>query len=332
MKRRPTWWIVLLFAFSFMASADPLRPGYLEIKQSAPSLYSVLLKVPAQADRQRLPIHVQFGAGAIHLNEPQPVEVNGALIERWVVRRDGGLAGSEIEIAGLEKTTTDVLVRVEQLDGSSQVARLTPARSSFTIASSPSSLQVISTYSLLGFEHILLGFDHLLFVLGLLLIVGLRWLVLIKTITAFTVAHSITLALATLGWVNIPSTPVEAVIALSIMFVAGEILHARAGRPGITARAPWLVALAFGLLHGFGFAGALMETGLPQNAVPLALLFFNIGVELGQLLFVAVVSLIMMATSKMRRRFPKWSEALVPYSIGGLAAFWTLERLSSMVA
>ena len=275
-------------------------------------------------------MQLSFPEGTVDLTQPRVTLLNGAAIERWMIQRPGGLADSQINVTGLLNSSSGVLVRVAWLDGSSQVARMTPGDPEFTVEAQPSSWQVVNTYTVLGFEHILLGFDHLLFVLGLVLIVGLRWLVLIKTITAFTVAHSITLALATLGVVNIPSTPVEAVIALSIMFVAGEILHARAGRPGLTASAPWIVAFAFGLLHGFGFAGALMETGLPQNAVPLALLFFNVGVELGQLAFVAVVSGLMIASKRFPRTLPKWSGTVVPYAIGGMAAFWTLERVTSM--
>ena len=180
------------------------------------------------------------------------------------------------------------------------------------------------TYGALGVEHILLGIDHLLFVLALLLIVS-GWRKLVATITAFTVAHSITLALATLGFVNVPQAPVEAVIALSILFVAVEIVHWRQGREGLTRRRPWVVAFLFGLLHGLGFAGALTEIGLPEHAIPLALLFFNIGVEIGQLLFIAVI---LAAIPGLRRlSLPEWAWRIPVYSIGGLAAFWTIERI-----
>jgi hypothetical protein len=154
--------------------------------------------------------------------------------------------------------------------------------------------------------------------------------VLVKTITAFTVAHSITLALATLGFVHVPSAPVEAVIALSIMFIAAEALHARAGRPGLTASAPWIVAFVFGLLHGFGFASALAQVGLPQTAIPVALVLFNVGVELGQLAFVALMLGlgVLLQRWRWRERWPAWFEAVPPYAIGGCAAYWTLERVA----
>jgi hypothetical protein len=151
---------------------------------------------------------------------------------------------------------------------------------------------------------------------------------LLKTITAFTIAHSITLALATLGVVHVPSAPVEAVIALSIVFVASEILRSRRGERGLTERAPWLVAGSFGLLHGFGFAGALSQVGLPATDIPLALLFFNLGVEAGQLAFVAVVLAVI--TLLRRVQVPSWAPSLPPYAIGGVAMFWVIERTAAI--
>lgn len=185
-------------------------------------------------------------------------------------------------------------------------------------------------YTLLGIGHILEGYDHLLFVFALLLIVSSSWL-LVKTITAFTVAHSITLALATLGFVIFPSRPVEAAIALSIVFLAMEILHQRSGRVGLTHKAPWIVAFGFGLLHGFGFAGALSDIGLPQTEIPIALLFFNIGVELGQLLFVLVIVMLRYALSRTSLLQFKWAGVLPAYAIGTVAMFWLFERMAAMV-
>ena len=190
---------------------------------------------------------------------------------------------------------------------------------------SESMAQVASTYTLLGIEHILLGIDHLLFVLALLMLVP-NMRTLVWTITSFTLAHSLTLAAATLGWVNVPQKPVEAVIALSILFVAMEIVHWRQGKPGITRRMPWLVAFTFGLLHGFGFAGALNEIGLPEHAIPPALLFFNVGVELGQLAFIAAV---LLAWAVLKRlNWPQWAWRVPVYAIGSMAAFWTIERIA----
>ena len=185
-------------------------------------------------------------------------------------------------------------------------------------------------YTVLGIEHILEGYDHLLFVLALLLVVQSSWM-LVKTITAFTVAHSITLALATLGFVSVPSRPVEAAIALSIVFLSLEILGARRGRIGLTYRKPWIVAFGFGLLHGFGFAGALSEIGLPQSEIPVALLFFNVGVEIGQLLFVAGVLILRSLWWKLSVPLPRQAALVPAYLIGTIAAYWLLERVTGMV-
>jgi hypothetical protein len=252
------------------------------------------------------------------------------LTERWQVVCAGGLVGESIRIDGLEHTLTDALARVERADRTTQVARLVPTAPAFVVEAVPNPLSVAATYFGLGVEHIWFGFDHLLFVLGLLILVeGRRSLV--GTITAFTVAHSITLAAATLGWVRLAPQPVEAVIALSIVFVAAEILRAEDGRRGWTPRWPWLVAFSFGLLHGFGIAGALRETGLPENAVPLALLFFNVGVEAGQLTVNALV-LGVLAVVAARELSPSLRAAVrraTAYGIGGLAAFWTIERVAA---
>lgn len=245
---------------------------------------------------------------------------------RWSTVCAGGLTGQTIAIDGLNATLTDVLVRLEGADGTTQVTRLTPADASFEVEKAPSAIDVTGTYFGLGVEHILFGIDHLLFVLALLVLVeGRRRLV--GTITAFTLAHSLTLAVATLGFVRVPQSPVEAFIALSIVFVATEIVHARLGRPGLTQRWPWVVAFTFGLLHGFGFAGALTEIGLPAAAVPLALFFFNVGVEAGQLLFVGAC----LVLAGVARRIPVPRPALdlrvLAYAIGTVAAFWTIERV-----
>ncbi len=241
-----------------------------------------------------------------------------------------GLAGKTFTISGLEQTQTDVLLRVDYLDGTASNQRLTPGAPAVTIPERPSALEVVRTYLVLGVEHILLGIDHLLFVLALLLIVnGIGRLV--ATVTAFTVAHSITLGAATLGLVRVPSAAVEAIIALSILFLASELARRPLRGPAdetanLTRRFPWVVAFAFGLLHGFGFAGALSEVGVPQHAVPLALLFFNNGVEVGQLLFIAAVFgfawLVRLSAVRMPAIWPR----AVAYGVGSVAAFWVVER------
>jgi hydrogenase/urease accessory protein HupE len=231
-------------------------------------------------------------------------------------------------------------VRSERLDGTTQVTRLTPSTPSFVVEASPRRIEIVRTYLGLGVEHILTGVDHLLFVLGLLMLVrGVGRLV--KTVTAFTVAHSVTLTLATLGFVHVPQPPVEAVIALSIVFVATEILRSRrasaAGSPSLAERQPWLVAFTFGLLHGLGFAGGLSEAGLPQGHIPLALLLFSIGVELGHFSFIAaVIASIALARRAIRRLRPSFSadrlaviRLLTPYAIGGTAMFWLIQRIAA---
>jgi hypothetical protein len=198
-------------------------------------------------------------------------------------------------------------------------------------ASSGSWFNAAGRYSGLGIEHILLGIDHLLFVLCLLLIVKGPWM-LVKTITAFTVAHSVTLGLATLGLVQIPPRPVEAAIALSIVFLAAEILHGRQGRFGLTYRYPWVVAFGFGLLHGLGFAGALREMGLPKGEVPVALLFFNVGVEIGQLLFVAAFLLLRRILVGLEFRWPRAVQVTPVYLVGTVATYWLLQRVGSILS
>jgi hydrogenase/urease accessory protein HupE len=242
-----------------------------------------------------------------------------------------------VGIDGLSAASTDVLVRVESLAGAIQTERLSPTRTTFVVQAMPGAGEVAATYLRLGGEHILFGFDHLLFVLALVILVrDLRRVAV--TVTAFTIAHSITLAAATLGLVNVPGPPVEATIALSIMLVSVEILTARRGKSSLTARLPWLVAFSFGLLHGFGFAGALAEVGLPQHAIPVALLFFNLGVEIGQLAFVAAVltvgglfrtAIALRLEPALIRRTVNRFDVIAAYAIGTVAAFWLIERTSA---
>jgi hydrogenase/urease accessory protein HupE len=331
----------ILFALSSPVSAHEVRPAYLELRQTGTETYDVLWKVPARGDNMRLGIYVQFASGTTKVTTPRTLIVNDASTERWSTKRPGGLIGSKIDIDGLAATTTDVLVRIENLDGTTQVTRLTPSSPSFVVSAAPGALEVCRTYLVLGVEHILFGVDHLLFVLALLILVK-GWRKLVGTITAFTVAHSITLAAATLGFVHVPSKPVEATIALSIVFVACEIVHRRQGRSGLTETWPWVIAFSFGLLHGLGFAGALREVGLPQNAIPLALLFFNVGVELGQVLFIALVMAAIALAIRAAKKFSQssvalqsafaWCENISAYAIGAVAAFWLIERTLRFVA
>jgi hydrogenase/urease accessory protein HupE len=338
-RRLPALLLWLAAWLPFAAEAHEIRPGYLEVRQVEAETFDVLWKVPARGE-YRLRLHARLPKecqGAPN----QGSFVGGAFVERWRAQCPGGLVGRTIDIEGLSATRTDVLARIEWSDGTTQAVRLTPEQTSFVAKTAPGSLEVSKTYFVLGVEHILLGIDHLLFVLGLLFLVG-NWKRLVATVTAFTVAHSITLAAATLGLVHVAQAPVEATIALSIMFVAAEIIHGGHGTPHLATRAPWLVAFVFGLLHGFGFAGALQEIGLPQKDVPLALLLFNIGVEAGQLMFIAAfVGAFSIMTRLVRRpgshdHGPWLSETLirtpVAYAIGSLAAFWTVQRVTGFWA
>jgi hydrogenase/urease accessory protein HupE len=316
--------VLLLSGVCTPLQAHEVRPGYLRIQQLADDQFDVLWRVPARGDL-RLGIYVQMPSNCGAADKPLNWQEGGTFVERWSAVCPGGILGQQVMINGLSSTMIDVLARFERLDGTTQIARLTPADSAFEVTEAESLAQVSKTYGVLGIEHILLGFDHLLFVLALLLLVpNLR--MLFWTITAFTLAHSLTLAAATLGWASVPQQPVEAVIALSILFVAMEIVHWKQGKPGLTRRWPWMVSFTFGLLHGFGFAGALSEIGLPEHAIPVALLFFNLGVEAGQLMFIAAV----LATWAVFRRidWPDWAWRVPVYSIGSLAAFWTLERIA----
>lgn len=320
-------WLACLLLFGIVGHAHEVRPAYLELREEGAGEFQVLWKTPMRGEL-RLALSPEF-SGQTRILTPVSSRLTGsAAVQTWRFKAVDPLRGQSLRIAGLEGTMTDALMRVEFADGSTWLRRFTPHEPAATIPAGKSAWSVAGEYSKLGVEHILLGPDHLMFVLALLLITRGGWR-LVKTVTAFTVAHSITLALAALGFVHVPQAPVEAVIALSIVFVAAEILHAHEGRQGITARAPWLVAFTFGLLHGFGFAGALSEIGLPEGHIPLALLFFNVGVELGQLLFIAAVLSFIVLLRRVRFRFPDWAGRLPPYAIGSVAMFWAIQRVAA---
>jgi hydrogenase/urease accessory protein HupE len=320
--------LVLVSTLAHTVFAHEVRPAYLELREIRPETYEVFWKVPAQGENLRLGIYVELPAGSTNVTAPRASMVNNAFTERWTIKRAGGLTGGRINIPGLTATMTDVLVRLERLDGSAQVTRLTPSTPSFVVEAAPHALEVAHTYGVLGVEHILTGIDHLLFILALLIITG-GGRKLVKTVTAFTISHSITLTAATLGFVHLPQRPVEAVIALSIVFVAAEIVRIHRGLESITARAPWLVAFTFGLMHGLGFAGGLSEAGLPVGHVPTALLFFSAGVEAGHFMFIGVVLAFIALIRRIRIPFPRWAELISPYAIGGVAMFWVIQRITT---
>jgi hypothetical protein len=319
---------LLLIFIAAPIAAHEIRPAYLQIREIAPSKYDVLWKTPAQGD-MRLALNVILPPACHNAGEPRATPVGEAFIQRWLTMCDGGLATQQIAIENLEASLTDVILRFEPLTGAPKTLRMDGATPRVTIPAQQSETAVGATYFRLGVEHILFGFDHLLFVLCLLMLAGgtgrLLW-----AVTAFTVAHSITLAGTTFGWLHLASAPVEACIALSIAFIAAEIVRVRRGGYGsastVTVRWPWIAAFCFGLLHGLGFASALREIGLPDDAVPLALLFFNLGVEAGQVLFVGAVLALAVCWRKYGPRIPAWSWRAPPYVAGVLAAFWFLER------
>ena len=320
--------IVLLALLAYLpcAYAHEMRPAYLELTEQGPGEFSVLWKTPMVGDA-RLALTPEFSGDVQQLTPVTTRMPVGAAVQTWTMRAPS-LRGQTLHIRGIESTMTEALVRFSYADGTTWTQLLTPQQPSAVIPAQQPGWSVAGEYLKMGVGHILLGIDHLLFVLALLLIVA-GWRRLLATITAFTAAHSITLAAATLGFVHVPQAPVEALIALSIVFVATEILHTRQGRASIAARAPWIVAFTFGLLHGFGFAGALSEIGLPQGHIPLALLFFNVGVELGQLLFIAAALSFIVLVRRVRFRFSRWTTFIPPYAIGSVAMFWVIQRVAA---
>lgn len=328
MKRSLLFALVAL-CVPLLASAHEVKPAYLNLKQSSETTWQVHWKVPAKSG-SRLDLYLRLPKEATTDGESIQYMESDAFVERWSFTIEDGLDEKEITIDGLSATMTDVLVRVEWLSGTTQTERLVPSRTTLIVESEPTTLGVVWTYTSLGVEHILFGFDHLLFVLALLLLVR-KTKVLVLTITAFTVAHSITLAAAALGFVSMPPGPIEAVIALSIVFVAKEITQRDKDNMSLTEQMPWLVSFSFGLLHGFGFAGALAEIGLPQQSIPLALLFFNVGVEIGQLLFVLACCILLLLLKRLDLKQSKMPRLVTSYCIGSLAAYWTIERLLSLL-
>ncbi len=319
---------LLLASCAWNAFAHEVRPAYLQVRQTGSDTYDVFWKVPAQGD-MRLSLHVELPQTCLKLTEPRGLFSGGAFSEHWSIRCEGGLPGNTVHIDGLTATLTDVLVRIERLDGSTQVTRLTSSAPSFAVEAAPRRFEVARTYLTLGVEHILTGVDHLLFVSGLLLLVA-DFRRLLLTVSAFTLSHSVTLTLATLGFVHVPPAPVEAVIALSILFVAYEVMRSREHPHGLAQRKPWLVAFTFGLLHGLGFAGGLSAAGLPVGHIPLALAFFSAGVEVGHFSFVITALLLMAAIRHSMVRLPSWSSRVPPYAIGATAAYWVIARLAAL--
>lgn len=318
------------FLSAFPALAHEVRPALLDIRETQAGWYEVTWKVPI-FQGSLLDIQPVFPEGFSRASPPSVQELGAARIEKSTYHDETEtLVGGTIFIEGLAATQTDVLVQLVLADGTSHSAIVRPKEPSWQIPATPGGWEVAKSYWIMGIEHILSGLDHLLFVLALILLIPGTWM-LVKAITAFTIAHTITLGLATFGVVNMPPGPTEAAIALSIVFLAVEIVRSKAGQSSIATRSPWVVAFLFGLFHGLGFAGALNDLGLPQNAIPLALFMFNVGVETGQLMFVAAVLIAMWAIRHIRVPGLDHGWRVVTYGIGTLAAYWTIDRVGSFL-
>lgn len=324
MRLRGLWALLaLIFFFAAPVHADELRPGYLELTQKSPTLWHMVWKAPIRGGlatnaRPELPAFCT-------VSPPRRELVEAAVVAVFEVSCAAPLSGKAVGLTGLDASFTDALVRIVPLDRPIQAARLTADAPTTQVQAKAARSQVAKTYFALGVEHILTGYDHLLFVLSLVLLLVGGWKIA-KTVTAFTVAHSLTLIGTTLHLVSVPRQPVEVCIALSIVFLSVEIVKARPGMPRLSERIPWLVAFAFGLLHGFGFAGALAEIGLPEGEIPMALLTFNLGVEIGQLMIVTAGLVVLTAIRRFAAPRFRSVQIGVAYAIGSIAAFWMLER------
>jgi hydrogenase/urease accessory protein HupE len=316
--------LALLFLLASPAQADELRPGYIEFTQTSATNWTLVWKSPMKGGftpftRPTLP------SGCSENGPQSRVISGGSAVTTSTVMCKNNVSGSFIGLENFDTAKSDVLVRVAPLDRPVQALRLTPAEPRALIRAKPDRWQVARTYFVTGVDHIIFGYDHLLFVVSLVLLLSGFWTVF-KAVTAFTVAHSITLIGTTLGLVGLPQRPVESVIALSILFLAVEIIKRKPGAPRLSERIPWVVAFGFGLLHGFGFAGALKEIGLPESDVPTALLTFNLGVEAGQ---IAIVAATIGFLAVLKSRFAGIQEPAIraaTYAIGITASFWFIER------
>jgi hydrogenase/urease accessory protein HupE len=318
-RRLLSFLLALVCAMPVASWAHDVRPGYLRVVEAAPQRFDVIWKQPIGGSVAKLMPRLSSGAFPVDATE---LRTRSFQVHTW--HDIPALDGQTLIIEGLERTITDVLVDIRLLDGRRIEEILTPRRASMVLRLSEAGGTKAGAYLGLGVRHILEGFDHLLFVLGLVLLSRGFWDVL-RTVTAFTIAHSITLAATALGFVTVRSALIESLVAASIVFLAVELIRSYRGRFGLTHRHPWLIAFVFGLLHGCAFAGALAEIGLPQGDLVSSLLLFNLGVEAGQLMFVAVALPLTWAA----RRLPPhagWLRWVPPYATGAIATFWFVER------
>jgi hydrogenase/urease accessory protein HupE len=322
-------YICLLLICPVLTWAHEIRPGYLEIKENADHSLQLTWKQPLMGE-YGVPMHPLISAGWMADSLAQTSYTQTYLIKQWQIpAAHVPLNEQTITIGGLENTMTDVLVQVSLLKEGSFTYLIKPVQPFVRLALSKPQPPPVWQYIQLGVFHIWSGYDHLLFVLGLLLLIRKRSR-LIWTITAFTIAHSLTLALATLQILTVPSAFTEAAIAMSIVFVAVELANHYQGKNGFAYRYPWVVSFLFGLLHGLGFASALQDVGLPENNIPMALFLFNAGVETGQLVFVFIMLMATAAINKLQFKRQAWQKNLAPYFIGTMARFWLIERICSI--
>lgn len=325
--------LILLFLCLWQpqtASSHESQPGAVEIEEIGVARYKITWRAPIYYGKPH-PARLELPKEWQTVGQPtERRRSNDIVFQRTVTTGQEGINGQKISFPGLEATITDVFVRVNRADGSQMTTVARPTKPWVELRGERPWHETSSEYLFLGFHHILLGIDHLLFVLGLLLIVTSKRM-LVKTITSFTVAHSITLGIATLGYAQAPLPPLNAAIALSILFLGPEIVRARRGQTSLTIRFPWLIAFGFGLLHGFGFASGLSTTGMPKTELPWALLWFNVGVELGQLLFVFIALGLVWAFRVLQVTWPRWVLWLPGYTVGSLGAYWTIQRTVMLI-
>jgi hydrogenase/urease accessory protein HupE len=315
-----------LIGLSLSLFAHTVRPAYLELFSIGKNHYAVKWKVPI-AQKVLFTIKPKFPKDCLRDKDSfYSVKSVDLQLSYWTLSCQERLSGREIEIEGIEKNQIEVLFNFREGD-LDYFYKINSKNSIAPISNSVSKSEIIKEYILLGVTHILLGYDHLLFVLGLLFIV-VGWKMLLKTITSFTVAHSITLGLSILGYAAVETKFIEALIALSIIILAVEIIYIYYGKKGLLSKYPWAIAFFFGLIHGFGFSFALMELGLPQTQLTLALLFFNVGIEVGQLIFIgAIISLYLLLKNFFSDEKLLKGKVFVVYFIGSIASYWLIERI-----
>ena len=303
-------------------AAHRFAPSLLEVTQLSAETFQRNLKTPIQTV-SATPIEPRFPATCEPTSASPWVQEGTGMLMQTQYECAQGLVGETLTVSGLGENQSSALLRVNLTDGIFHQAVFTASEPEFTVPEEGSAGSVALDYTWLGAEHIWAGPDHLLFVMGLLLLVGWNRR-LIYTVTAFTLGHSVTLAMVTLGLFDYPVSLVEFMIALSIYVLAVELARGEGG--GALWRQPWWLAGGFGLLHGMGFAGALAETGLPQSNVPVALLFFNVGIELGQLAFIALLVVIAAVGVRVVGQRVTALRPLPVYVLGGLSAMWCIER------